>query len=216
MAELFINSRADVVPDLMPGLYLDSSRVTLFDPASGHNFTILVSLPDNKKTTSVSFVSVVDSGHEPMASGCVWDGMMDVTVAGNFFVSTSVSDISSMLHAISQRSTGIFMVFMDYQGDLHNFFMAKKDLLPKITCYPIHMMLFSCDFGLPNAIYKRSISVSIFGLKLSGSAADHDHPFQDIVNISEMESLSTVIYNVALEPFTIPGHYVDKERLTEY
>lgn len=214
MSKRFINDSLKIVPDLMQGLSLDSARITLLEPSTGHNVAVRASLAANTQTPRVSVVSGGGSGHEPMAGGYVGDGMLAAAVAGEVFASPSVTDISAMLEVVAPRSTGILAVVMNYQGDRLNFGRAVKDLLKKSPGYPVHLMFVADDVALPSATDKRGISGTVFVLKVAGAAADQGRPFQEVVNIAEAAARSVVSYGVSLEPCTIPGHDVDSERLS--
>lgn len=213
MAKRFINAPDKVVPELMQGLSLDSSRVTILDPSTGHHVAVRTSIANQTQTPRVSVVSGGGSGHEPMAAGFVGDGMLAASVAGDVFASPSVADITAMLEAVAHRSTGILVVVMNYQGDRLNFGMAVKDLLRKSPGYPIHIMFVSDDVALPDAPQKRGIAGSVFVLKVAGAAADQGRPLQEVINIAETAARSVFSFGIALEPCTLPGHGLDTERL---
>lgn len=214
MAKRFINEPSATVADLMQGLSLDSSRVTLLDPEAGHHVAIRTSIAANTQTPRVAVVSGGGSGHEPMAAGYVADGMLAAAVAGDVYASPSVPAISSMLETIAPRSTGILVVVMNYQGDRLNFRKAVEHLRSKKPGYPVHMMLVDDDVALPNAEAKRGIAGSVFVLKVAGAAADQGRPLAEVVNIAETAARSIASFGVALEPCTLPGHHVDPDRLS--
>lgn len=214
MSKRFINKASNVVSDLMQGLSLDSTRVTLLEPATGHHVAVRASLAANTQTPRVSVVSGGGSGHEPFAGGYVGEGMLAGAVAGGVFASPSVASISAMLEVVAPRSTGVLVIVLNYQGDRLNFGLAVQDLLKKSPGYPIHMMLVGDDVALPNASEKRGIAGTMFVVKVAGAAADQGRPFQEVVNIAETAARSVVSFGIALEPCTLPGHAFDAERLS--
>ena len=215
MAKRFTNAPGDVVPELMQGLALDSSRVSILDPSTGHHVAVRTSITSATAPPRVSVVSGGGSGHEPMAAGYVGEGMLAAAVAGDVFTSPPVAAITSMLDAVAPRSTGILVIVMNYQGDRLNFDMAVKDLLRRSPGYPIQMLLVADDVALPAVPQKRGIAGTIFVLKVAGAAADQGRPLAEVAAIADTAAKSIATFGVALEPCTIPGHAVHPDRLGE-
>lgn len=213
MAKRFINDPEDVVPDLMQGLALDSSRVTLVDPACGHSIAVRSSLAAKAYPPRVSVVSGGGSGHEPMAGGYVGDGMLAGAVAGAVFASPSIPAISTLLETVAPLSSGIVVIVMNYQGDRLNFRGAVDALKASNPKCPVNIVVVGDDVALPGNSEPRGIAGTIFVIKVACAAADDGRPMKEVVKIAETASKSVVSYGVALEPCTIPGHTVDTERL---
>ncbi|CAN8072992.1 unnamed protein product [Agarophyton chilense] len=213
MAKRFINSRDTVVRDLMSGLALNSSLVTLLDPKGGHNIAIRTAVADGSQTPRVSVVSGGGSGHEPMAAGYVGNGMLTAAVAGEVFASPSVSAVCTMLQAIAPKSTGILVVVMNYQGDKLNFGGAVEEFKQLNPDVPVKMIFVQDDVALPHQTDRRGIAGTIFVIKVAGAAADQGRSLDEVAMIAEAAAASVVSYGVALEPCTIPGHEVDENRL---
>lgn len=213
MSKRFINAPDAVVPDLMQGLALDASRVTLLDPSSGHHVAIRSSLANKTQPRRVSVVSGGGSGHEPMAAGYVAEGMLAGAAAGGVFASPSVPAITALLDAVAAHSTGILVVVMNYQGDRLNFGMAVEEYEQRVTGCPVEIIFIADDIALPDIAEKRGIAGTIFVLKVAGAAADQGRPLAEVTAIARKAAECIVSFGVALEPCTIPGRDVDAERL---
>lgn len=213
MSKRFINAPDQVVPELMQGLSLDASRVTLVDPTSGHAIAIRTSLAARTQPPRVSVVSGGGSGHEPMAAGYVGEGMLAGAVAGGVFASPSVPAIATLLETVAPLSTGILVVVMNYTGDRLNFRKAVDELKKRSPAYPISMVMVGDDIALPGNPEPRGIAGTIFVLKVAGAAADQGRSMQEVVNIAEAAGRCVASFGVALEPCTIPGHAADPARL---
>lgn len=213
MAKRFINAPDQVVPELMQGLSLDASRVTLVDPTSGHAIAIRAAMAAGTQSPRVSVVSGGGSGHEPMAAGYVGEGMLAGAVAGGVFASPSVPAIATLLETVAPLSTGILVVVMNYQGDRLNFKKAVDELKKRSPAYPISMLMIGDDVALPGNPEPRGIAGTVFVLKVAGAAADQGRSIQEVVNIAETAGKCVASFGVALEPCTIPGHAVDPSRL---
>lgn len=216
MAKRFINAPSDVVPELMQGLALDSSRVSLLEQPNGHHIAIRSQIALGTQSRRVSVVSGGGSGHEPMACGYVGDGMLAAGVAGSIFVSPSIPAVSAMLNAVVSSSTGILVVVMNYQGDRLNFSMAVDDFKTRHPHVPVHIMFVADDIALPHVEEKRGIAGSVFVLKVAAAAADEGRPLEEVAAIAHVAANSLVTLGVALEPCTIPGHAINVDRLAAH
>lgn len=213
MAKRFVNAPENVVPDLMQGVALDTSRVTLVDPQCGHSIAVRTSLLEQGHPRRVAVVSGGGSGHEPMAAGYVGDGMLAGAVAGSVFASPTVPAIRALLNTVAPLSSGIVVVVMNYTGDRHLFGAAVHNLRithPNCECA---IVVVGDDVALPDASHPRGIAGTIFVLKVACAAADRGLPFEQVVQIAKTASKHIVSYGVALEPCTLPGHPVNTERL---
>lgn len=213
MAKRFINKADHVVPELMYGLALDGSRITLVEPYSDHYIGIRTDLVNGTQPPRVSVVSGGGSGHEPMALEYVGNGMLAAAVAGKVFAAPTIPAIQTMLEATAQYSTGIVVVIMNYQGDRQNFGIAIENVKKKYPGFPIEKVIVEDDCALPHSPQKRGIAGTAFVLKVAGSAADSDCNIDQVVKLANKAADSMASFGVALEPCTLPGNLVDEERL---
>lgn len=202
MAKRFINSVDNVVPELIQGVSLDSSRVALLDPESNHHVVVRASIANRSQSKRVCVVSGGGSGHEPMAGGYVGDGMLAAAVAGGVFASPSTAAVSSMLEVVAPQSTGIVVIVMNYTGDRINFGAAIEQFSVRHPDCPVHMLLVKDDVALPNVDEPRGIAGTTFVLKVAGAAADRGKSFEEVVNIAEKAARSIFSYGVTLVPCT--------------
>lgn len=214
MAKRFINDRDSVVRDLMHGLSLNSSVVTLLDPESGSHVAVRTSVADGTQPRRVSVVSGGGSGHEPMAAGYVGEGMLTAAVAGEVFSSPSDTSILAMLESVVPCSTGILVIVMNYGGDKLNFGTAVRDLKRSHPRLPVKMMLVEDDVARQDESDRRGLAGTIFVLKVAGAAADEGKSLDEVATIARTAAKSVSTFGVALEPCTIPGHEPDTNRLT--
>lgn len=214
MAKRFINDRDCVVHDLMHGLSLNSSVVTLLDPEGGSHVAVRTSVADGTQPRRVSVVSGGGSGHEPMATGYVGDGMLTAAVAGEVFSSPSDSSVLAMLESVVPCSTGILVIVMNYGGDKLNFGTGVQHLKERHPHMPVKMMLVEDDIARPDEPDKRGLAGTIFVIKVAGAAADEGRSLEEVATIARTAARSMSTFGVALEPCTIPGHDPDLNRLT--
>lgn len=211
MSKRFINAVEDVVPDLIQGVSLNSSRVAIVEPQTNHKIVVRESIANDTQSHRVSVVSGGGSGHEPMAGGYVGQGMLAAAVAGGVFASPSTSSISAMLDIVAPRSTGIIVVVMNYTGDRINFGSAVHDASQRHPGCPMHIVLVKDDVAIPTSTEPRGIAGTTFVLKVAGAAADQLKPFEEVVHIAERAARSIASYGVTLVPCTVYGHSENTE-----
>src|SRR6056300_668350 len=77
---------------------------------------------DSKK---VILISGGGSGHEPLHSGFVGHGMLDIACPGHVFTSPTPDQMISALEAY-QPEKGVLFIVKNYSGDVMNFEMAAE------------------------------------------------------------------------------------------
>lgn len=199
--------------DLMGGLALDSSRVTVLDAGPDNNIAVRTAIAERSQSPRVSVVSGGGSGHEPMAASYVGDGMLAAAAVGDIFRAPSVASILCMLTAVAPISTGILVIIMRYDGDILSFGTAVEALKGNCPDLPIETICVQDDEGRPDANVKRGIAGTAFVIKVAGAAADDSRSFQDVVAIAKVAAKSVLTYGVALDPCCIPGQQIDHQRL---
>ena len=93
-----------------------------FDPEN----KIIFRRPDSLKKKKVAIVSGGGSGHEPAFAGFVGQGFLDASVAGTIFASPSAVQIRKAALDCVDNEQGVFIIPMNYTGDVLNFGMAAE------------------------------------------------------------------------------------------
>lgn len=81
----------------------------------------------NPAPDKVALVSGGGSGHEPLHSGFVGDGMLDAAVPGHVFTSPTPEQVIAATKAVA-GDAGALLVVKNYTGDLINFRLAAEIL----------------------------------------------------------------------------------------
>lgn len=83
------------------------------------------------KRGKVALVSGGGSGHDPLHTGYVGEGMLDAACAGHYFSSPTPDQIAAAARHV-EAGAGVLFIVKNYQGDLMNFALAAK-LCPFVT-----------------------------------------------------------------------------------
>lgn len=142
-----------------------------FDP----KHKIIYRRPDPSATGSkVAIVSGGGSGHEPAFAGLVGKGLLDASVAGTIFASPSAEQIREGAMNCVDNDKGVFIIPMNYTGDVLNFGMATE----KARAAGVQTEFFAAndDVGVGRKkggkVGRRGIAGGILILKLVGALAE--------------------------------------------
>lgn len=114
-----VNNPEDLVTEALEGLELTYPTMIRWDPE-----TNLV-LRRTPATDKVGLISGGGSGHEPLHTGFVGTGMLDVAVAGAVFASPTALQIHAGTEAADQ-GRGVLQIVKNYTGDVLNFSIAAE------------------------------------------------------------------------------------------
>lgn len=87
---------------------------------------IIFRRPGASNPRKVSIVSGGGSGHEPAFAGYVGKGLLDASVAGTIFASPAAEQIRKAATDCVETAEGVFIIPMNYTGDVLNFGMAAE------------------------------------------------------------------------------------------
>lgn len=120
-AKHFINDPAHLVQTALHSLTLTNPSLA-FDP----EHKIVYRRPNPSANSKVAIVSGGGSGHEPAFAGLVGNGLLDASVAGTIFASPSAEQIREGVMNCVDNEKGVFILPMNYTGDVLNFGMATE------------------------------------------------------------------------------------------
>ncbi|MCB1377243.1 MAG: dihydroxyacetone kinase subunit DhaK [Alphaproteobacteria bacterium] len=114
-----INSIANLVPEVLEGLVLASQGD--LRKIEGAEAVVRTAVPDGK----VALLIGGGSGHEPMYTCYVGQGLADGSVAGNVFAAPNPGIILEATKAL-HRGNGVIYLYGNYAGDNMNFDIAGE------------------------------------------------------------------------------------------
>lgn len=155
-----INDPEHLVPEILDGLVL-ASHGTL-KPVEGVNALMRTTLPGNK----VGLLIGGGSGHEPMYTAYVGDGLADVSVCGNIFAAPTPDIILAATQAIDQ-GRGVLYVYGNYAGDVMNFDMGAE--LAAAEGIDTRTVLVMDDVAVKNHADRRGIAGAFYQVKVAGA-----------------------------------------------
>ena len=199
MAKKIINHPDHCVAEMMEG-YL-SAYSHLYEPVPGVNGLLY----RNRRQNKVSLVIGGGSGHEPLFSGFVGEGLADAAACGNVFASPDPGTIVETATAC-HTGKGVLFVYGNYAGDNLNFDMAEE-MLADEGIPTAHVRVWDdCASAPPERTEdRRGIAGDVFIIKIAGAACDAGLSLEEVVRVTEKARANLRSIGVATSPGQIPG-----------
>ncbi|OJD28306.1 dihydroxyacetone kinase [Blastomyces percursus] len=166
--------------------------------------------PDSSANPKVSIVSGGGSGHEPAFAGYVGKGLLTASVAGTIFASPSAEQVRTAVMERIETSKGVFIICMNYTGDVMNFGMAVEKA--KAAGIKTEFFAVGDDVGVGRAkggkVGRRGIGGGILVLKIVGALAESGGSLDDVYRIAQLAAENTVTLGASLEHVHVPGREI--------
>ena len=153
----------------------------------------------NKK---VVLISGGGSGHEPLHSGFVGHGMLDIACPGHVFTSPTPDQMIAALEAY-QPEKGVLFIVKNYSGDVMNFEMAAE-----MTSYENKSLIINDDAAVINSSYttgKRGVAGSVIIEKVIGNLAETGGNLDQCLSLGQRVNNVSSTMGIALTSCTVPA-----------
>jgi phosphoenolpyruvate---glycerone phosphotransferase subunit DhaK len=153
------------------------------------------------KAGKVALISGGGSGHEPLHSGFVGVGMLDVACPGQIFTSPTPDQMLAAAQAVDQGG-GVLFIVKNYAGDVMNFEIAAE-----MVESPNATVLVNDDVSLPktHSIGRRGVAGTLIVEKMVGAAAEAGADLTTCKALGDRINQSTASIGVALTSCTVPA-----------
>lgn len=153
------------------------------------------------KEPKVALISGGGSGHEPLHSGFVGQGMLDVACTGQIFTSPTPNQMIDAAEAV-ENGAGVLFIVKNYAGDVMNFEIAAEML----ACENASVIV-SDDVSLPkdHSIGRRGVAGTLMVEKIVGAAAEQGADLEACRELAERVCNATASIGVALSSCTVPA-----------
>lgn len=208
----FVNDPDDFVTEALEGLVLAHPSLSLHtDPA--------YVVRTDRGEAKVALVSGGGSGHEPLHSGFVGTGMLDVAVPGAVFASPTAWQVTAATRA-ADLGQGVLQVVKNYTGDVLNFQIAGEVSAEEGT--RVETVLVDDDHatdpsmtGLDDGPGRRGTGATLVVEKVCGAAAERGAPLGEIAALGRRTVTLSRTMAVALSGATPPGSSTPSFTLAE-
>jgi dihydroxyacetone kinase-like protein len=195
-----LNAPADYVDEMLDGLVAahpehyrlhgDSHRV--------------VARAQPGRAGKVGIVSGGGSGHLPLFTGYVGQGLLDACAIGDVFASPSAEQMADAIRAADQGA-GVLRLYGNYGGDVMNFDMAG-DLVEfeDIRCTTVLLTDDVASAPLEERQKRRGVAGMVYAYKIAGAAAEEGRDLDEVTRLAQKAADSVRSIGVALSSCTVP------------
>lgn len=155
----------------------------------------------------VGIVSGGGSGHLPVFTGYVGEGLLSACAIGDVFASPSAEQMAEAIR-LADGGAGVLCLYGNYGGDVMNFDMACE-MVDMENDIPTATVLLADDVvSAPKAeaAKRRGVGGMVFAFKIAGAAADEGLDLAGVTAAAQKAADSVRSIGMALTPCTIPQH----------
>lgn len=177
MLKKFINDSSRMVEEMIEGLV--DAFPHFYEPLADVNAVLYT----NRRKDRVSLVIGGGTGHEPMFSGFVGQGLADAAVCGNLYNAPDPDSIYKAVKAV-ESGKGVILLYGTYPGDILNFNIAEERLAAEgITVRHIRVHDDVASAPANRKDERRGIAGDVFAIRVIGAACDAGLDIEDIVKL---------------------------------
>lgn len=194
-----INDPSSVVADALVGVAAAHP-----DTLVVHRDPDFVRRADSPVPGKVALVSGGGSGHEPLHTGFVGPGMLDVSCPGAIFTSPSANQIYAAASSVATEA-GVLFIVKNYTGDRLNFTMAAEWLSD--GAIETELVIVDDDVAVENSTHtagRRGTGATLFVEKIAGAAAELGKPLAEVADIARRVNANARSMGLALTSSTVP------------
>ena len=194
-----INNPADFVDESIEGLI--KSHPDIYSLAKDNNKVITRA---KKSKNKVGLVTGGGSGHLPVFTGYVGEGMLDSCAIGSVFASPSVEQIVSAIKN-ANNGNGVLCILGNYGGDVMNFEMACE--IAGSEGIKTKIVIVADDIASASKNEKdkrRGIAGMIFVFKVAGGISQTGASLDEVYNTMLKTNSNIRTIGVALSPCILP------------
>lgn len=164
----------------------------------------VIKRPGPAKKGKVGIVSGGGSGHLPVFTGYVGQGLVDACAIGEVFASPSVEQMVEAMKA-TDGGAGILRLYGNYGGDTMNFDMAGE--MMEMEDVPTTTVKVTDDIASrpkTEIEKRRGVAGIVYAYKIAGAAAWAGKDLAEVTRIAQKAVDAVRSIGVALTPCTVP------------
>ncbi|MGJ8535290.1 MAG: dihydroxyacetone kinase subunit DhaK [Alphaproteobacteria bacterium] len=156
------------------------------------------------KSGKVGIVTGGGSGHLPVFTGYVGEGLLDACAVGEVFASPSAEQMADAIR-VADQGAGVLRLYGNYGGDVMNFDMAGELVeFEDINCTTV--LLADDVASAPPAEHekRRGVAGMVYGFKLAGAAAEEGRDLEAVTAVAQKAADACRSIGAALSSCTVP------------
>jgi len=194
-----LNDPADYVDEMLEGMIAAHPEIYAQPEPR------VIARAGGAKAGKVGIVTGGGSGHLPVFTGYVGEGLLDAAAIGDVFASPSAEQMAAaMRHA--HGGAGILRLYGNYGGDVMNFDMAGEmvELEDDITATTVLLADDIVSAPPEEAEKRRGVAGMVYAFKTAGAAAEEMADLDEVTRIAQRTADACRSIGMALTPCTVP------------
>jgi dihydroxyacetone kinase-like protein len=164
----------------------------------------VVTRASKAKDGKVGIVTGGGSGHLPVFTGYVGEGLLDACAIGDVFASPSAEQMADALRA-ANHGAGVLRLYGNYGGDVMNFDMAGEMVeFEDIECTTVLLADDVASAPPAEAEKRRGVAGMVYAFKIAGAAADEGRDLAGVTAVAQKAADACRSIGAALSPCTVP------------
>ena len=164
----------------------------------------VIAHPNAPRQGKVGIVTGGGSGHLPVFTGYVGDGLLDACAIGDVFASPTIDQMSEAIRA-ANGGKGVLLLYGNYGGDIMNFDMAAEMLeMEDIVTQTVVAADDVASAAPQEADKRRGVAGMVLAFKTAGARAAQGGELAEVAAVAQRTLDSTRTMGVALTPCTVP------------
>ncbi|TPI41341.1 dihydroxyacetone kinase subunit DhaK [Mesorhizobium sp. B3-1-6] len=153
----------------------------------------------------VGIVTGGGSGHLPIFTGYVGQGLLDAAVIGEVFASPP-SDRMATAMRLASEGAGVLRLYGNYGGDGMNFDMAGEivEFEDRIACTTVRVADDIASAPPSEAAKRRGVAGMVYAFKIAGARAEEMADLAEVTRMAQKAADSCRSIGVALTPCIVP------------
>lgn len=194
-----INQPTDYVEEMLAGLLLANPGLQR-DAGSGR----VIRRASGAKAGKVGIASGGGSGHLPLFTGYVGEGLLDTCAIGNVFEGPNVASCEEAIR-LAHGGAGVLCLYGNYGGDRMNFDMACELLDGEGIATRTVLGTDDIASAAPDEAHKRrGVAGILYAYKAAGAIAESGASLDEVTRIAQKAVNATRTIGVALSPCRVP------------
>ena len=156
------------------------------------------------KAGKVGIVTGGGSGHLPVFSGYVGEGLLDACAIGDVFASPSAEQMADAIRA-ADSGAGVLRLYGNYGGDVMNFDMAGELVeFEDISCSSVLLVDDVASAPPEEANKRRGVAGMVYAFKMAGAASEEGRDLDGVTAVAQKAADACRSIGAALSPCTVP------------
>ena len=200
MMKKILNNPENYVDEMLAGLTAAHPEYYRLHGDSGK----VVARTTVGKAGKVGIVTGGGSGHLPVFSGYVGEGLLDACAIGDVFASPSAEQMADAIRA-ADSGAGVLRLYGNYGGDVMNFDMAGELVeFEDISCSSVLLVDDVASAPPEEAKKRRGVAGMVYAFKMAGAAAEEGRDLNGVTAVAQKAADACRSIGAALSPCTVP------------